>query len=64
MKKDSIIQIIRQRINELKYQRVTLKPFIDSDQEKIRCITCSIAELEQLAQQIQKLELKGILEAK
>lgn len=63
MNKNSILQIIRQRINELKFQRVSLKPFIDSDRERLRCINSSITELEQLSQQVEKLELKCIKEA-
>jgi hypothetical protein len=55
MLKNQILDLINNRINELKYQTVHLKSFIDSDQERKKNIEFTIIQLIQLQQQIQQL---------
>ncbi|NLM24745.1 MAG: hypothetical protein GX208_01320 [Firmicutes bacterium] len=51
-----IIQIILRRINELKFQRARLRPFIESDREKLEQIEFALAELEEILKQSTKLK--------
>lgn len=54
LKNTEIIQIIVARINELKFQKVRLRPFIKSDKEKILQIDFAINEMEAVLAQSYK----------
>lgn len=51
-----IIDIILTRINELKFQRARLRPFIESDREKLTQIEFALAELEAILSKTSKLK--------
>ena len=55
MLKQEILSLIRNRIHELKYEQVNLKPFIQSDQIKHEQLEHTIQELELVHDRIQQL---------
>jgi len=52
----SVVDIIQHRINELKYEKVHLRPFIESDKVRIAELDRAIAELEWVCSLLDKNE--------
>lgn len=56
MQKQDILKLITTQINELKYQKVHLRQFIESDREQMRKIDFALNQLHNLYSQIENLE--------
>ncbi len=52
---NQILELIDNKINELRYQTVHLRMFIDSDQERKKNIEFTISHLKHLRHQIKSL---------
>jgi len=55
MLQQDLLDLINNRINELKYQQVSLRTFIKSDQERFEQIEFAINELRRLQKQVLSL---------
>jgi hypothetical protein len=55
MQRQEILSLIRNRIHELKYEQVNLKPFIQSDQIRHEKLEHTIRELELIHKRVKDL---------